>query len=160
MKLNVRLSAIVEAVDTLDGMYVPGGDVSPDVAKHLGLDPDAGWRIVQIVTDHEPPDPTRRITATLLRAVDIRPKDRGAASGSVSEHGPVRITIDEPILLALMKAAQECAEDLQAEIDAKYPTRDKHRAVMRRWAADSTPCEAVRAAVHAVPENARRRLGP
>lgn len=78
----------------------------------------------------------------------------------IAEHSPVRITIDEPILLALLKSAQECAEDLQAEIDAKYPTRTEHRAVMRRWAADSTPCEAVRAAIAAVPEHVRRRLDP
>ncbi len=49
--MKLRVSAPVEVVSTIDGMYSPGGYVNAEVAKHLGRDPDVGWSMTGIHTD-------------------------------------------------------------------------------------------------------------
>ena len=50
----------------------------------------------------------------------------------------VTVPIEIGQLRAFVRAARECAEDLQAEIDARYPEaqRDEYPSSARRWARD------------------------
>ena len=52
---------------------------------------------------------------------------------------PVTIAIERDQLAAFVRAARECAEDLQADIDARYPEaqRREQPSSERRWMRDS-----------------------
>lgn len=66
--MKLRVSATVEVVSIIDGMYSPTGYVSAEVAKHLGLDPAVGWRMTEIHTDISAPGSSRSMV-TLVREI-------------------------------------------------------------------------------------------
>jgi len=47
-----RVSMTVETFGVVDALYHPGGVVTRELARHLGIDPEAGWRSsdVEILT--------------------------------------------------------------------------------------------------------------
>jgi|GEM_PF-4354596 len=72
----------------------------------------------------------------------------------VLEQGLPAVTIEVPLtaLSALMAAARECAEELAAEIDAKYPSRHEQPVQMRRHDRDMQVVQRVMDALGAIPK--------
>lgn len=59
---------------------------------------------------------------------------------------PVTRAVVEADLTELMSSAWECAEDLEAEIEAKYPSRNEQPVQERRYHRDMEPVLRFRAA--------------
>lgn len=72
----------------------------------------------------------------------------------VLEQGLPAVTIEVPLpaLTALLTAARECAEDLAAEIDAKYPSRDEQPVQKRRHERDMQVVQRVMDALGEIPK--------
>jgi len=60
---------------------------------------------------------------------------------------PNPIPIPGADLAELIAAAEECAGDLEAEIDGKYPNPDSHPIETRRYNRDMAPVIRLRAAL-------------
>lgn len=69
MTLKPRVGATVEVIGTVDAMYHPTGHVTPELAKHLGLDPDAGWRMSEVNTTGGGDGSKKLVTVKLFRSV-------------------------------------------------------------------------------------------
>jgi hypothetical protein len=60
----------------------------------------------------------------------------------------VKVQLDE--LRELITAAQECADDLQSEIEARFPSRLEQPVQMRRFCRDMAAVERAKRAIQAV----------
>lgn len=54
-----RVSMTVEVFGMIEDLYSTNGHVSKALAKHLGLDPEAGWRMSDVATISGPLGPGR-----------------------------------------------------------------------------------------------------
>ena len=58
----------VQVLGVMEAMYSPTGVVTPDLAKHLGISPDAGWKMTYVETTSSPDEQTL-VTVSLERMV-------------------------------------------------------------------------------------------
>jgi hypothetical protein len=65
----------------------------------------------------------------------------------MSDNTPVMRMVPVDDFDELIAAADECAEDLEAEISASYPMRLVHKVEGRRYERDMAPVRRLRAAV-------------
>jgi hypothetical protein len=73
---------------------------------------------------------------------------------------PVTIHLPLANLLALARAAKECAEDLEADIDARYPARAEQPVQARRHERDMSPVKRAKEALSALPSNILKEIEP
>jgi hypothetical protein len=63
---------------------------------------------------------------------------------------PIKMPIQMDHLRELFKAAQDCADDLHAEVDAKYPDRETFTFQARRHARDMAVVHRVYSALNSI----------
>jgi len=95
---------------------------------------------------------SRFVMTQALKAAGVPRRPRGrprTTKGATMMTEELRCVLAVPALLAVLEAGRACADDLEAEIAARYPDR-RWPSMQRRYERDMEPVTRLRAALEAL----------